>query len=249
MILRKRGRAGRAGWLRVVDRHQLVGVRKVQRGQQNSVEDAEDRRGDADRERQGQNDNRREAPPTRQRAQRLQSISPEAHATRIDVPAGERVGGCTCPRDGRNGSLHRSTERIVAIRKLGGRLLRPSSPATAGMQGRHCHPECDISDEECSVGSSWLKQHFKEPPAQVLLASRTFIFDPLDHQGGAAASGAQPLPAPLYCARFIRSAKRSIPSAPRNSSSHHFVGLHLSCGLQPTPHGRLLRAERCVRRR
>ena len=36
-----------------------------------------------------------------------------------------------------------------------------------------------ISDEEYSVYSAWLRHHFKEPPPQLLLASRTFIFDPL----------------------------------------------------------------------
>ena len=39
-----------------------------------------------------------------------------------------------------------------------------------------------ISDEEYSVYSSWLKLHFKEQPSRLLLASRTFIFDPVERR-------------------------------------------------------------------
>ena len=44
-----------------------------------------------------------------------------------------------------------------------------------------------ISDEEYSVYSAWLKHHFKEPPPRLLLANRTFIFDPLSSSGCAKA--------------------------------------------------------------
>jgi hypothetical protein len=36
-----------------------------------------------------------------------------------------------------------------------------------------------VTDEEYSVYSAWIKHHFKEQPPRLLLASRTFIFDPL----------------------------------------------------------------------
>jgi hypothetical protein len=39
-----------------------------------------------------------------------------------------------------------------------------------------------ISDEEYSVYSAWIKHHFKEQPPRLLLANRTFIFDPLAPQ-------------------------------------------------------------------
>jgi hypothetical protein len=38
-----------------------------------------------------------------------------------------------------------------------------------------------ISDEEYSVYSAWIKHYFKEQPPHLLLASRTFIFDPIIH--------------------------------------------------------------------
>jgi hypothetical protein len=37
-----------------------------------------------------------------------------------------------------------------------------------------------VTDEEYSVYSAWIKHHFKEQPPRLLLASRTFIFDPLN---------------------------------------------------------------------
>ncbi len=40
-----------------------------------------------------------------------------------------------------------------------------------------------VSDEEYSVYSAWIKHHFTEQPPRLLLASRTFIFDPLGTQG------------------------------------------------------------------
>ena len=40
-----------------------------------------------------------------------------------------------------------------------------------------------ISDEEYSVYSAWINHHFKEAPPRLLLASRTFIFDPLGSSG------------------------------------------------------------------
>ena len=40
-----------------------------------------------------------------------------------------------------------------------------------------------VSDEEYSVYSAWVKHHFKEQPPRLLLASRTFIFDPLRPHG------------------------------------------------------------------
>ena len=42
-----------------------------------------------------------------------------------------------------------------------------------------------ITDEEYSVYSSWLRLHFKEQPSRLLLASHTFIFDPIDRRCGA----------------------------------------------------------------
>jgi hypothetical protein len=36
-----------------------------------------------------------------------------------------------------------------------------------------------VSGEEYSLYSAWVKHHFKEQPPRLLLASRTFIFDPL----------------------------------------------------------------------
>jgi hypothetical protein len=36
-----------------------------------------------------------------------------------------------------------------------------------------------VSDEEYSLYSAWVKNHFKEQPRRLLLESRTFIFDPL----------------------------------------------------------------------
>jgi hypothetical protein len=43
-----------------------------------------------------------------------------------------------------------------------------------------------IADDEYSVYAAWLKRHFKEQPARLLLANRTFIFDPIDRRGCAA---------------------------------------------------------------
>jgi hypothetical protein len=40
-----------------------------------------------------------------------------------------------------------------------------------------------VSDEEYSLYSAWAKHHFKEQPSRLLLASRTFVFDPLGPQG------------------------------------------------------------------
>jgi hypothetical protein len=40
-----------------------------------------------------------------------------------------------------------------------------------------------VSDEEYSVYSAWVKHHFKEQPPRLLLASRTFILDPLGPYG------------------------------------------------------------------
>ena len=40
-----------------------------------------------------------------------------------------------------------------------------------------------VSDEEYSLYSAWVKHHFKEQPPRLLLASRTFIFDPLGPHG------------------------------------------------------------------
>jgi hypothetical protein len=40
-----------------------------------------------------------------------------------------------------------------------------------------------VSDEKYSLYSAWVKYHFKERPPRLLLASRTFIFDPLGPQG------------------------------------------------------------------
>lgn len=40
-----------------------------------------------------------------------------------------------------------------------------------------------VTDEEYSVYSAWIRHHFKEQPPRLLLASRTFIFDPLAPNG------------------------------------------------------------------
>jgi hypothetical protein len=40
-----------------------------------------------------------------------------------------------------------------------------------------------ITDEEYSLYSAWIKHHFQAEPSRLLLASRTFIFDPLEPQG------------------------------------------------------------------
>src|SRR5882672_8979065 len=59
---------------------------------------------------------------------------------------------------------------------------------TQGCSNRALLIPNSVSDQEYSVYSAWIKHHFKEQPPRLLLAGRTFIFDPLGPTGCNAAS-------------------------------------------------------------
>ena len=67
--------------------------------------------------------------------------------------------------------------RFIACLLFGVALL------TSGCRDRAVPIPNSISDEEYAVYSAWIRNHFKEQPARLLLASRTFSFDPLGSQG------------------------------------------------------------------
>lgn len=67
--------------------------------------------------------------------------------------------------------------RSIVCLLFGVALLMP------GCRDRAMPIPTSVSDEEYSLYSAWLRNHFKEQPPRLLVASRTFVFDPLGPQG------------------------------------------------------------------
>lgn len=67
-----------------------------------------------------------------------------------------------------------------------------------------------VSDEEYSLYSAWVKHHFKEQPPRLLLASRTFIFDPLPPHGFC---NANLLESPWHVSSFLLRALHNLGEA------------------------------------